>query len=72
MDEDLRKQMAEHLINFAASAAHLSDEDMNKMMKMSLDKMPGIPQEQKDAIFEMIKQQLIPIRAKQKEEQTKQ
>ena len=69
MDEELRKKMAENLINFAASAAHLSDEDLDKMMRMSLDKMPGIPEDQKEAIHEMIRQQLIPIRQKQKEAQ---
>lgn len=68
MDEELRKKMAENLINFAASAAHLSDEDLNKMMKMSLDKIQGIPENQKEQIYEMIRQQLIPIRNKQKEE----
>ncbi len=66
MDEALRKKIAESLINFATSAAHLSDEELDKMMKISLNKIPGIPEDQKESIHEMIKQQLIPIRSKMK------
>ena len=64
MNEELRKKIAENLINFAASAAHLNDEELDTMMRISLDKMEQIPDDVKEEIHEMIKQQLIPVRNK--------
>mgnify|MGYP000485754372 CR=1 FL=1 len=64
MNEELRKKLAENLINLAASAAHLTDEELDKMMRMSLDKMPGIPEDIKEQILEISRQQLIPVRNK--------